>query len=71
MLKPEKSFKTVYSNTYTKCRQTTNEAHKYRNRFILGRPITEGRNVLLENHSKGLLTSKKLEELRPGPYTVQ
>ena len=29
------------------------------------------KKVLLENHSKGLLMSKKLQELRSGPYTVQ
>ena len=71
MLKRENTFKTIYSNTYTKCRQTTNKAHKYRNRFKLGKPIPEGRKVLLENHSKGLLKSKKLQELRSGPDTVQ
>ena len=71
MLKRENTFETIYSNTYTKCRQTTNKAHKYRNRFKLGKPIPEGRKVLLENHSKGLLKSKKLQELRSGPYTVQ
>ena len=71
MLKRENTFKTIYSNTFTKCRQTTNKAHKYRNRFKLGKPIPEGRKVLLENHSKGLLKSKKLQELRSGPYTVQ
>ena len=71
MLKRENTFRTIYSNTYTKCRQTTNKAHKYRNIFKLGKPIPEGRKVLLENHSKGLLKSKKLQELRSGPYTVQ
>ena len=33
--------------------------------------MPKGRKVLLENHSKGLLKSKKLQELRSGPYTVQ
>ena len=32
--------------------------------------MPEGRKVLLENHSKGLLKSKNLEELRSGPYAV-
>ena len=71
MLKRENTFKTIYSNTYTKCRQTKNKAHKFRNRFKLGKPIPEGKKVLLGNHSKGLLKSKKLQELRSGPYTVQ
>ena len=71
MLKRENTIKTIYSNNYTKSRQTTNEAHKYRNRFNLGKPIPEGRKVLLENHSEGVLKSKRLQELRSGPYTVQ
>ena len=58
-------------NTCTKCRQTTNKAHKKRKRFNLGKPIPEGRKVLLENHSKGLLKSKKLLKLRSEPYIVQ
>ena len=70
-LKRENTFKTIYSNTYIKCRKTTNKAHEYRNRFKLGKPIPESRKVLLENHSKGLLKSKKLQELRSGPFTVQ
>ena len=71
MLKRENTFKTINSITYNKCRQTTNKAHKNRNRFKLRKPIPEGRKVLLENHSKGLLKSKKLQELRSGPHTVQ
>ena len=71
MLKRENTFKTIYSNTYTKCSQTTNKAHKYRNRFKLGKLIPEGRKVLLENQSKRLIKSKKLQELRSGPYTVK
>ena len=71
MLNRDYTFKTIYSNTYTKCRQTTNKAYKYRNRFKLRRPVPEGRKVFLENHSKGLLKSKKLQELRSGFYTVQ
>ena len=71
MLKRENTFKTIYSKTYNKCRQTTNKAHKSGNRFKLGKPLPEGRKVLLENLPKGLLKSKKLQELRSGPYTVQ
>ena len=36
----------------------------------MGKQIKIGRKVLLENHAKGLLKSKKLLELRSGPYTV-
>ena len=71
MLKRENTFKTIYSNTYTKRRRTKNKAHKYRKRFKLGKPIPEGRKVLLESHSKELLKTKKLQKLRSGPYTVQ
>ena len=34
------------------------------------KPIKIGRKVLLENHVKGFLKSKKLLELRSGPFTV-
>ena len=33
-------------------------------------PISIGSKVLLENHSRSLLISKKLQSLRSGPYTV-
>ena len=52
MLKRENTFKTIYSKNYTKCRQTTNKAHKNRNSFKLGKPIPEGRKVLLKNHPR-------------------
>ena len=70
ILQRENEFKNLYSETYTRCRQITNEAHENRNKFKLGKPIKIGRKVLLENHAKGLLKSKKLLELSSGPYTV-
>ena len=70
ILQRENEFKNIYSKTYTRCRQIKNKAHEYRNRFKLGKPIKIGRKALLENHAKGLLKSKKLLELRSGPYTV-
>ena len=70
VLQCETDFKNMYCNTYTCCRQVTNKAHEYRNRFKLGRPISIGSKVLLENHSKSLLISKTLKSLRCGPYTV-
>ena len=70
VLQRENEFKNIYSKTYTRCRQITNKAHEHRNRFKLGKPIKIGRKVLLENYAKGLLKSKKLLELRSGPYTV-
>ena len=60
VLQRETDFKNIYCNTYTRCRQVTNKAHEYRNRFKLGRPISIGSKVLLENHSISLLLSKKL-----------
>ena len=70
VLQRENEFKKIYVSTYTRCRQVTNRAHYYRNRFKLGKAIPIGNKVLLENHSKNLLKSKKLQELRSGPYTV-
>ena len=67
VLQHETDFKNIYCNTYTRCRQVTNKAHEYRNRFKLGRPISIGSKVRLENHSKSLLISKKLQSLRSGP----
>ena len=69
ILQREKEFKNIYSKTYAHCRQITNKAHEFRNRFKLGKPIKVGRKVLLENHAMGLLKSTKLLELRSGPYT--
>ena len=70
ILQREHEFKDIYSKTYTRSQQITNKAHEYRNRFKLGEPIKIGRKLLTVNHAKGLLKSKKLLELRSGPYTV-
>ena len=35
-LQRENEIKNLYSKTYTRCRQITNKAHEYRNRFKLG-----------------------------------
>ena len=70
ILQRENEFKNIYSKTCTRCRQITNKAPEYRNSFELGKPIKIGPKVLLENQAKGLLKSKKLLELRSGPYTV-
>ena len=70
ILQRENEIKNIYSKLYTRCRQITNEALEYRNRFKLGKPIQIDRRVLLEKHAKGLLKSEKLLDLRCGPYTV-
>ena len=40
------------------------------NRFKLGRPISTGQKVFLENHAQDLMRSQKLKQLRVGPFTV-
>ena len=70
ILKRQNEFINIYNRTLSRCRQITNKAHDYRNRFELGKKIKIGREALLKNHAKGLLKSKKLLELRSGPYTV-
>ena len=46
------------------------KAHEHRNRFKLGRPISTGQKVFLENHAQYLTRSHKLKQLRVGPFTV-
>ena len=70
LLKREKEFKRIYLSTYRRCRQITSKAHEHRNRFKLGRPISTGQKVFLENHVQGLTRSQKLKQLRVGPFTV-
>ena len=52
VLQSDTDLKNIYCNTYTRCRQVTNKAHEYRNKFELRRPISVGSNFLLENRSK-------------------
>ena len=70
LLKRENEFKRIYSSTYQRCRQITSKAHEHRNRFKLGRPISTGQKVFLENHAQDLTRSQKLKQLRFGPFTV-
>ena len=70
LLKRGKEFKRIYSSTYQRCRQITSKAHEHRNRFKLGRPISTGQEVFLENHAQDLTRSQKLKQLRVGPFTV-
>ena len=39
-------------------------------RYKLGRPISTGQKVFLENHAQDLTRSQKLKQLRVGPFTV-
>ena len=70
LLKRENEFKRMYSSTYQQCRQITSRAQEHRNRFKLGRPISTGQKVFLENHAQDLMRSQKLKQLRVGPFTV-
>ena len=70
IIKRENEFTQIYSSTYQRCRQMTSKAHEHRNRFKLGRPISVGRKVFLENHAQDFTKSQKLKQLRIGPFTV-
>ena len=66
----ENQFKQIYNNAYKKSVENNNRAHQHRNKHKLGKPLEVGRKVLMENHQIELGTSKKLHELRSGPYSV-
>ena len=70
LLRRENDFERTYSSTYQRCRQITSKAHEHRNRFKLGRPISTGQKVFLENHAQDLTKSEKLKQLRVGLFTV-
>ena len=69
-MKREIEFKRIYSSTSQRCPQITSKAHEHRNRYKLGRPISTGQKVFLENHGQDLTRSQKLKQLRVGPFTV-
>ncbi len=66
----ENAFKRVYSKTYRKTREFLDRSAELRNKHKLAKPLDIGQKVLLENHFIDLTKSKKLSELRSGPYTV-
>ena len=69
-MKRENEFKRIYSSTNQRCRQIMSKAREHRKRFKLGRPISTGRKVFLENNAQDLTKSQKLRQLRVGPFTV-
>ena len=71
LLMRENQFKQIYYNAYKKSLENNNRAHKHRNKHKLGKPLEVGPKVLMENHQIELGKSKKLHELRSGPYTVE
>ena len=70
MIERETNFKKIYCQTYAKSRETLEKSREYRNRYKLGRKLEIGQKVLLEDHSSVTGKSKKLCELRSGPYTI-
>ena len=60
----------IYSATPERCRQQTGTSHPFRNRFKLGHRIETGQKFLYENHRHDLSKSQKLQQRRPGPFTV-
>ena len=70
LLKRENEYKRIYSSTCQRCRQITSKAREHGNRLKLGRPISTGQKVFLENHAQDLTRSQKLKQLRIGPFTV-
>ena len=70
LLSRENQFKQIYNSTYKHSLAHNAKAHKHRNKHKLGKQLEIGQKVLMENHSIELGKSKKLKELRSGPYTV-
>ena len=69
LLTRENLFKQIYNNANKHSQAYNAKAHKYRNKPKLGKQLEVGQKVLMENHSLALGKSKKLHEIRSGPYT--
>ena len=70
ILMRENQFKQIYNSAYKKSLQNNTRAHEHRNKHKLGKEIEVGQQILMENHSIETGKSKKLNELRSGPFTV-
>ena len=70
LLLRENNFKHLYNTAYLRSLSATDKSHTLRNKHKLGKTLPVGRKVLLENHSFQDGKSKKLHELRSGPYTI-
>ena len=70
LLEREGTLKQVYSSTFERWREQTGRAHAYRNCFKLGHHLEIGQKVLYENHKQDLTRSQKVQQRRPGPFTV-
>ena len=70
LLERERTFKTIYSSTFERCREQIAQSHAYHTRFKLGHHLEIGQKVLYENHKQGFTRSQKLQQRRLGPFTV-
>ena len=70
LLTRQKDFEQFSSTTYQRCRQITSKAHEHRNRYKLGRQVSVGQKVFLENHAHDLTKSQKLKQPRVGSFAV-
>ena len=70
LLARENQFKQIYKTAYNRSLEVNSKAHQNRNKHKLGKPLDVGQLVLMENHSFEDGKSKKLHELRSGPYEV-
>ena len=70
MLARENQCKQIYKTAYNSSLEVNSKAHQNRNKQKLGKLLDVGQLVLMENHSFEDGKSKKLHELRSGPYEV-
>ena len=67
LLKRKNEIKQNYSSSYQRCPPISSKAYEHRNRLKLGRPVSAGQKVFLENHAEDLTNSQKMKQLRVGP----
>ena len=70
MLARENQYKQIYKTAYNRSLEVNSKAHQNRSKHKLGKPLDVGQLVLMENQSFEDGKSKKLHELRSGPYEV-
>ena len=70
LLKRENEFERTSASTYQRCSPITSKTNEHRNRCKLGKPISTGQKVFLEDHAQDLTRSQKVKQLRIGPFTV-
>ena len=70
LLARKNQFKQIYKTAYNRSLHFNSKPHQKRNKHKLGKPSDIGQQVLMENHLFEDGKSKKLHELRSGPYNV-